>query len=135
MMAPIFANQEHQRLTNTWVTNPITDISSRSGCAIEAAPTPQPVVTLPPARVRAPAEERGGGDGELRIIENARPRRAFGKRPPPGKSKRETRPAIRRSARWWVWDARRDRRAGRLPHGLPQAGYCRSQASQQRPAV
>ena len=52
MMRAIFANQEQKRLTNTWVTNSITNISESSGCAIEAAPTPQPIITLPPALVR-----------------------------------------------------------------------------------
>ena len=52
MMEAVFANQEHQRLTNAWVTNSITNISASSGCAIEAAPAPQLVITLPPAIVR-----------------------------------------------------------------------------------
>ena len=51
MMGAIFANQEQQRLTNAWVTNPITNLAS-SGCAIEVAPTPQPIITLPPALVQ-----------------------------------------------------------------------------------
>ena len=56
MMGAIFANQEQQRLTNAWVTSSITNISASSGCATEAAPTPQPIITLPPALVRL-----GGG--------------------------------------------------------------------------
>ena len=53
MMGAIFANQEHQWLTNAWVTSSITNIpAASSGCAIEAAPVPQPIITLPPALVR-----------------------------------------------------------------------------------
>ena len=52
MMGEIFTNQEQQRLTNARVTSSITNISASSGCAIEAAPTPQPIITLPSALVR-----------------------------------------------------------------------------------
>ena len=52
MMGSIFANQEQQRLTNAWVTSSITNISASSGCAIEAALAPQPIITMPPALVR-----------------------------------------------------------------------------------
>ena len=52
MMGMIFAGQEQQRLTNEWVTSSITSISASSGCAIEAAPEPQAVITMPPALVR-----------------------------------------------------------------------------------
>ena len=43
---------EQQGLANAWVTSSITNISASSGCAIEAAPTPQPIITLPPAIAR-----------------------------------------------------------------------------------
>ena len=63
LLGAIFANQEYQRLTDTWVTNSITNISASSGCAIEAAPTPQPVITLLPALVRL-----AGGAARWRIL-------------------------------------------------------------------
>ena len=37
MMAMMFAGQEQQRLTNTWVTQSMETISSSSGCAIDGA--------------------------------------------------------------------------------------------------
>ena len=52
MMGAIFASQEHQRVTNAWVTSSIARISASSGCASEAAPEPQPIITMPLALVR-----------------------------------------------------------------------------------
>ena len=52
MMAMMFAGQEQQRLTNAWVVQSMEAISASSGCAIEAAPASQEIVTLPPALVR-----------------------------------------------------------------------------------
>ena len=52
MMAMMFAGQEQQRLTNAWVVQSMEAISASAGCAIEAAPASQEIVTLPPALVR-----------------------------------------------------------------------------------
>ena len=52
MMAMMYAGQEQQRLTNTWVAQSIEAISASAGCAIEAPPASQEIVTLPPALVR-----------------------------------------------------------------------------------
>ena len=52
MMAMMFAGQEQQRVTNAWVAKSMEAISASSGCAIEALPATQEIVTLPPALVR-----------------------------------------------------------------------------------
>ena len=52
MMAMMYAGQEQQRLTNTWVVQSMEAISASAGCAIEAPPASQEIVTLSPALVR-----------------------------------------------------------------------------------
>ena len=60
MMAMMFAGQEQQRVTNTWVAKSMEAISASSGCAIEAAPASQEIITLPPALVRMTQSASGG---------------------------------------------------------------------------
>ena len=60
MMAMMFAGQEQQRVTNALVVKSMEAISSSSGCAIEAAPASQEIVTLPPALVRMTQLAPGG---------------------------------------------------------------------------
>ena len=60
MMAMMFAGQEQQRVTNAWVVKSMEAISSSSGCAIEAAPASQEIVTMPPALVRMAQSAPGG---------------------------------------------------------------------------
>ena len=60
MLAMVFAGQEQQRVTNVWVAKSMEAISASSGCAIEAAPASQEIVTLPPALVRMTQSAPGG---------------------------------------------------------------------------
>ena len=47
-------------MTNMWMAKSVEAISASTGCAIEAAPAPQEIGTLPPALVRMASSAPGG---------------------------------------------------------------------------
>ena len=61
MITMIFSGQQQQRVTNGWVAKSMEAISTSSGCVIEAAPSSQEIIELPPALVRMATQPALGG--------------------------------------------------------------------------